>query len=63
MAALGAGAFFAGRHFAEKLSLNQPGFMPATLLTVRGIAAYLCTLASWTGAMIAAMFLYLAFTL
>ena len=62
MAAVGAGLFFGGRHFAKHLSGGEPSFIPATMVTARGLAAYAATLASWAGALLAAVCLFLIFS-
>ena len=62
MAAAGAGFFFGGRHFARKFSSNEPTFIPATLVTARGIASYASTVISWTGALMAAICIFILFT-
>jgi len=62
MAAGGAGVFFAGRHFAKKFSSDEPAFIPANMVTARGMAAYASTVASWAGALLAAVCLFLFFS-
>ncbi|MDO8806000.1 MAG: hypothetical protein Q7R35_16405 [Elusimicrobiota bacterium] len=62
MAAAGAGLFFAGRYFAKKFSSEEPTFIPATMVTARGIASYVSTVASWAGALLAAVCVFLFFS-
>lgn len=62
MAAVGAGLFFAGRHFAGKFASDQPTFIPATMVTARGFASYAATVLSWAGALLAAFCLFILFT-
>ena len=62
MAATGAVVFFAGRHFARKFSSDEPSFIPATMVTARGIASYAATLASWAGILITIVCVFLLFS-
>ena len=61
IAAVGIALFFTGRIFAKKLSAERTTFMPASIITVRGLAAYFSTLVSCTGLLLAAICLFLLF--
>ncbi len=62
LAAAGTVLFFAGRYFAEKFSSDEPGFIPATMVTARGAASYIASVVSWAGLVLAAACLALLFT-
>ncbi len=53
VAVVGVVLFFTGRISAKKLSSEGSTFMPASIITVRGIAVYFSILVSWFGAMLA----------
>ena len=59
MAAVGVALFFAGRIFAKKISSEKNSFIPASMITVRGIAAYFSVVVSWAGAMLAVVCMFL----
>ncbi|MDD2806559.1 MAG: hypothetical protein PHV33_13490 [Elusimicrobiales bacterium] len=61
MAAVGAGLFFGGRHFAKKFASDQPTFIPAAMVTARGVASYVSTVAAWAGLALACVCLFLLF--
>lgn len=60
MAAVGGALFFTGRIFAKKISSEKTSFLPASMITVRGIAAYFSVVVSWAGALlfVACMFIF-----
>jgi hypothetical protein len=61
MFAAGAALFFGGRHFARRFSSPESTFMPATIVSARGIASYLFTVMSWGGALLAVLGVLLFF--
>jgi hypothetical protein len=61
MASVGIVIFFTGRMCAKKFYAEGSHLMPASMITARGIAAYLCTLASWAGALLTVVCMLLLF--
>ena len=62
MAVLGGGFFVAGRLFAKKLSSGKSSFMPASIMTMRGAAAFFCVVVSWAGLLLAAVCVFILFS-
>jgi hypothetical protein len=62
MAITGTAFFIAGRILSKKLSSQGSSFVPAFILTARGIAAYFSVVVSWGGTLLPAVCIFLLFS-
>ncbi|HEX2966662.1 MAG TPA: hypothetical protein VHO84_12800 [Syntrophorhabdaceae bacterium] len=61
MAVIGVACFFAGRILAGK-SVRKASLIPASLVTAKGMIAYLLSVVSWAGAVLTVVCIWLFFS-